>query len=596
MTAAVLDLKLPKYFPSDLELPLPPEHKTWHTERLCPTLLAYALDTDRALFIAQLHHWLQYEDFGVYKHGWHWIWNTEWEWQEQFPWWSEDKTGHIRRSLEREGYVVSNNFSRTPLNRTKYSTLDYYKIALETGWNPLVLDLSRDYPHPPQFVKGQRQRGRHRSDQVELVYSDTEENPEPSLSDDSAKIQNLSRSDAKVDSVKNQLSTIYKKNSLSTKNRTDRIKRESDLCESVIPSGNQDSDGFDPWLDVDNDSQVVAEPPKSHSSKPESKGWDKYSAPVAGQFAKSEQQNKGQQTKPVKQVEMEREPYEWEIALNRPYDVFLRWWADRKYVPQGGRWEADALGNAYSEFYNNPHKVTAVIFPQFLEFMQQVASNQNQARFAGLKVILPSCFKVLPIPTHENVQQLMANIQVLIDDDAQVADRQEIATPSCNQSISFEQATDTSIAPLPELTPVEALPPANNPLTLEEQVKIKQIQWRNVPLLRGVITEWVNKTDCVVLGSNGPELAPSIDPGDKEPKSPTKSPEPLDPAPLAPPDEADSSKESAPDEAGTAQKTGLEPTVAKESGFNSTANEPDSDEYLEPPDPKDFTPPRGEPV
>lgn len=568
---------IPQYFPDNLDLPLPTSHKTWHTERLCPPLLAYALGTDQALFIAQLHHWLQYEDFGVYKHGWHWIWNTEWEWQEQFPWWSEDKTGHIRRSLEREGYVVSNNFSRTPLNRTKYSTLDYYKIALETGWNPLGLDLSRDYPHPPQFVKGQRQRGRHRSDQVELVYSDTSENPEPSLSDDSAKIQNLSRSDAKVDSGKNQLSTIYKKNSLSTKKRISKIERESDLCDSVIPSGNEDSDGFDPWLEVDNDSQVLDSQPLSHSSKPESKGQDKYSAPVAGQFVKSEQPNKQPQTrekpelnergpyttqfsdnrevnaseaparydrvhcrtKPVKQVEMEREPYEWEIALNRPYDVFLRWWADRKYVPQEGKWAADALGNAYSEFYNNPHKVTAVIFPQFLEFMQQVASNQNQARFAGLKVILPSCFKVLPIPTKENVQQLMANIQVLIDDDAQVASRQGIATPSCNQSISYEQATDTSIAPLQSLTPVEALPPANNPLTLEEQVKIKQIQWRNVPLLRGVITEWVNKTDCVVLGSNGPELAPSIDPGDYEPKSPTKSPEPLDPAPLAPPAEAD---------------------------------------------------------
>jgi hypothetical protein len=43
---------------------------------------------------------------------------------------------------------VSNDFNRNPLDRTKHSTLDYYLIAQETGWNPLGLDLNRSYPRP----------------------------------------------------------------------------------------------------------------------------------------------------------------------------------------------------------------------------------------------------------------------------------------------------------------------------------------------------------------------------------------------------------------------------------------------------------------
>lgn len=200
---------IPQYFPDNLDLPLPTDHKTWHTERLCPPLLAYALGSDRAFFIAQLHYWLQNEEVGVYKHGWHWIWNAEWEWQEQFPWWSEDKVGCIRRSLEREGYFVSNNFNRNPRNRTKYSTLDYYKLAKETGWNPLGLDLSREYPHPPQFVKGQRQLGRHRSDDVESVYSGGSENPAPSFDHNSAKTQNASRTPVKIHSAPRPDESIF---------------------------------------------------------------------------------------------------------------------------------------------------------------------------------------------------------------------------------------------------------------------------------------------------------------------------------------------------------------------------------------------------
>ncbi|PSM47172.1 hypothetical protein C7Y66_21070, partial [Chroococcidiopsis sp. CCALA 051] len=80
MVVATAVESVPKYFPDSLDLPLPQEHKTWHTERLCPPLLAQALGSERhAMFVAQLHYWLQKSDVGIYKEGFHWIYNTAWE-------------------------------------------------------------------------------------------------------------------------------------------------------------------------------------------------------------------------------------------------------------------------------------------------------------------------------------------------------------------------------------------------------------------------------------------------------------------------------------------------------------------------------------
>jgi DNA-binding transcriptional ArsR family regulator len=100
----------------------------------------------------------------------------------------------------------------------------------------------------------------------------------------------------------------------------------------------------------------------------------------------------------------------WEISPSHPYPVFLNWRADKHYKPQGGKWESDAYGIAYCEFYNNRAKTTAVLFPQFLEYMKTVAENCNQQLANGIKAILSSCFIARPEASQENMQQLMANV------------------------------------------------------------------------------------------------------------------------------------------------------------------------------------------
>lgn len=141
----------------------------------------------------------------------------------------------------------------------------------------------------------------------------------------------------------------------------------------------------------------------------------------------------------------------WEIAPGHPYPVFLNWRADKHYKPQGGKWESDAYGIAYAEFYNNRAKTTAVLFPQFLEYMKTAAENCNQQVVNGIKAILPSCFISRPEASQENVQQLMANIQQLVESGVQVA-LPNPGAPSSTQSMSWTDAAQgVSIKPLPIL-------------------------------------------------------------------------------------------------------------------------------------------------
>jgi hypothetical protein len=64
MVAATAVEAVPKYFPDSLDLPLSPDHKTWHTERLCPAT-STGIRERQAMFIAQLHYWLQRDNVGV---------------------------------------------------------------------------------------------------------------------------------------------------------------------------------------------------------------------------------------------------------------------------------------------------------------------------------------------------------------------------------------------------------------------------------------------------------------------------------------------------------------------------------------------------
>lgn len=470
----------PKYFPDSLLLPLEPDHKTWHTERRCPPLLAQALKSERlAMFIAQLHYWLEKEDVGVYKEGFHWIYNTEWEWREQFPWMSEDTMGRVRRKLERLGYVVSNDFNRNPLDRTKHSTLDYYRLAIETGWNPMGLDLNRDYPHPPQFTKGMRLRGRHKSDSVPLVYLPVEptqaETLEPPKSVDSATLQNASCTIDTMHSALLPVSSIYKEIPNITKsNQETNLKIEPE-------QGNQDEASIK-LLEKENrgDTQLTDELKTANSQIPESKSPEP--CPALASPDNDETIKAAQQFLASLNAEAER------AELSRNHDA-------APFRP--------------------------IRIPGLDESAHEVLQ-KHQAQLEQLNADLHA--ERIQKAIVDNPQHLEDAILTFFENSATGAKTKEAATGFLYNALrqGWKPRQSCSSTSVQVYTPPPQMLEPPTPPTLEELVEIKRKAWQNAPILRPSISAWVEQTPSVIMTADGPALESAtnqIAPIDSEPKA-----------------------------------------------------------------------------
>ncbi|MBA2749948.1 MAG: hypothetical protein H0U45_14780 [Tatlockia sp.] len=480
MVATTVQETVPTYFPDQLDLPLSPDHKTWHTERLCPPLLAQALKSERqAMFIAQLHYWLQKEDVGVHKHGFHWIYNTEWEWREQFPWMSEHTIGRIRRRLEQLGYVVSNDFNRNPLDRTKHSTLNYHRIALETGWNPLGIDLNRKYKNPPQFTKGIRLRGRHFSDTTPLVYEPADleepETPKPAKLADSAISQNTSCTSAILHSAILPLSSIYKDIPyISKSNQETGLKIEFKKANKEV-GGEQlfvTEDAISLEL-TDKQETVPLELTEFSSIAQESPP----SSPDNDKRIKANQQSLA--------------------VLNARAEI-----AERHRTNEAVR--------------GQPIRIPGVD-----ELTHEILW-KHQKRLEKLNADLRA--KRIKTAIADNPQHLEDAIEAFYENSATGAKTQAAATGFLYNALrhGWKPRQSGKSAEVQVYTPPPQMLEEHKPGTLEQLIERKRLMWQNAPNLRSLIEAWIEQTPGVIRTDDGPALADATaqsSPSDKELKA-----------------------------------------------------------------------------
>jgi uncharacterized phage protein (TIGR02220 family) len=89
--------------------------------------LAKQIGLNEAIILQQIHYWLvssQHE-----KEGRKWVYNTYKEWQLQMPFWSESTIKRTIKSLEEHGYLLSANYNRLKMDKTKWYSIDYEKLA-----------------------------------------------------------------------------------------------------------------------------------------------------------------------------------------------------------------------------------------------------------------------------------------------------------------------------------------------------------------------------------------------------------------------------------------------------------------------------------
>ena len=107
--------------------------------------LAKEMGLNEAIILQQIHYWLvssQHE-----KEGRKWVFNTYKEWQSQMPFWSESTIKRTIKSLEDQGYLLSANFNRFKMDKTKWYSIDYEKLAQ-------LEDDARPFMEPPSGQNG----------------------------------------------------------------------------------------------------------------------------------------------------------------------------------------------------------------------------------------------------------------------------------------------------------------------------------------------------------------------------------------------------------------------------------------------------------
>lgn len=110
----------------------------------------------------------------------------------------------------------------------------------------------------------------------------------------------------------------------------------------------------------------------------------------------------------------------------------------------------------------------------------------------------------------DNPQHLEDAIHALYENSAQGAKTQDMATGFFYNALRHgwkpRHSHQTSARSLPVYVPNRAWLEPLNPPTLEELLERKRSLWQNAPIMRPSIEAWVNMTDGVAMGEDGPVL------------------------------------------------------------------------------------------
>ena len=90
--------------------------------------LAKSIGLNEAVFLQQIHYWLNRSNH--FFDGRRWIYNSAAEWSKQFPFWSEKTIRRILKNLEETKVLLTGNYNKAKFDKTKWYSIDYEKLRL----------------------------------------------------------------------------------------------------------------------------------------------------------------------------------------------------------------------------------------------------------------------------------------------------------------------------------------------------------------------------------------------------------------------------------------------------------------------------------
>lgn len=103
--------------------------------QVLPTL-AERIGLNEALFLQQLHYWLQRSN--NWRDGRRWCYKSAEDWTKEFPFWSSRTIKRITTSLKKQNLIITGQFNKAGFDRTTWYTVNYEQ--LEQASQSIVTD------------------------------------------------------------------------------------------------------------------------------------------------------------------------------------------------------------------------------------------------------------------------------------------------------------------------------------------------------------------------------------------------------------------------------------------------------------------------
>ncbi|MDX7478689.1 conserved phage C-terminal domain-containing protein [Enterobacter roggenkampii] len=129
--------------------------------------LAYSIGLNEAIALQQVNYWLKETTSGLERDGVRWIYNTNEQWLEQFPFWSESTLKRTFTRLKNLGVLKVEQLNKSQRDMTNYYTINYESELLDevkvTNSKSSKCTLPSGQNEPMEEVKVERSIGSKRT-------------------------------------------------------------------------------------------------------------------------------------------------------------------------------------------------------------------------------------------------------------------------------------------------------------------------------------------------------------------------------------------------------------------------------------------------
>lgn len=138
--------------------------------------LAYSIGLNEAIALQQVNYWLKETTSGLERDGVRWIYNTNEQWLEQFPFWSESTLKRTFTRLKNLGVLKVEQLNKSQRDMTNYYTINYESELLDevkvTKSKSSNCTLPSGQNEPMEEVKVKRSIGSNRTALIRSKWTD----------------------------------------------------------------------------------------------------------------------------------------------------------------------------------------------------------------------------------------------------------------------------------------------------------------------------------------------------------------------------------------------------------------------------------------